>query len=512
MNPLLLCLSLLLASPLPWGAASANEAAPAASACPVAGDGLYPAPPAPAQDIAWNRWLLDCVPPLRHERGGRWPLVFWHGPQWEGVSDADLKAYAARGMVPTVRLVTGDIPRAQRLQRLGLPVIALEGKGRGWPYDQAGDAKLWALDLPPDAGIPDWWRREPDPLRLDLWARAADQLRGVLRAYQAAGVTLDAAWLDYEGHPSIQDYQALLAAPKARAKIPAGALATPQAFFAYRRQLWIQLMSAYVAGPIREFYPSASVTNWIHLLSSPEHPVLSWDNWNHPDLSATLFTATNPVAYGIDLAFQNTWPAGREPERASVDRTYMHILLREVSVDALNRALKAPYLHAVPWVARWVRDLDNRRTPVMSRAAYREALRHLWLRGTAAMQVFNPLRSSHPAEALAEVQDAVAVYDELLEWRDLLDHGEVMNYQVPGPDDQGLLWSGLRTADTALVRLYPLGQAAPKWLDLTIWPGQRVVLQVSAGGTSYRIERASAGAQPRVLRLPDPAAPAVQSR
>jgi len=507
MNPLLLFFALLSASSLPWGAAAAGALAPA---CPVAEDGLYPAPPAPAQEIPWNRWLLDCVPPLKHERGGRWPLVFWHGPQWDGISDADLEAYAARGMVPTVRLVTEDIPRALRLQRLGLPVIALEGKGGGWPYSEAGDAKLWALDLPPDPGIPERWRREPDPLRLDLWARAADELRGVLRAYQAAGVRLDAAWLDYEGSPSVLDYQALLAAPKARAKVPAAALATAQAFYVYRRQLWIQLMSAYVAAPIREFYPAASVANWIHLLSSPEHPVLSWDNWNHPDLSATLFTATNPADYGIDLAFVNTWPAGRVPERASVDRTYMHILLRESSMDAWNRAQKAPYLHAVPWVARWVRDLDDRRTPVMSRAAYREALRHLWLRGTAAMQVFNPLRESHPAEALAEVQDAVAVYDELLEWRDLLEQGEVMNYQVPGPDDQGLLWSGLRTADSALVRLYPLGEHAPKWLDLAIWPGQRVVLQVLPGGSSYRIERAAAGAPPRVLRLPDAAAPAVR--
>ena len=146
----------------------------------------------------------------------------------------------------------------------------------------------------------------------------------------------------------------------------------------------------------------------------------------------------------------------------------------------------------------------------MSRAAYREALRHLWLRGTAAMQVFNPLSKTHAAESLAEVQDAVAVYDEMLAWRDLLDHGEVLNYQVPGPDDHGLLWSGLRTANAALVRLYPLAKDGPKWLDLTIWPGQRVLLQVSAGGISYRVERASADAQLRVWRLPDPVAPAVR--
>lgn len=508
MNRVFLYLSLLLVALLPGSANSTDVHAPTKVDCPVAGEGLYPAPPAPApaKAIPWNRWLLECVPPLQHERGGRWPLIFWHGPQWKGASDEDLKAYAARGIVPTVRLEIDDIPRAQRLQHLGLPVIALEGKGGAWPYSEAGDPKRWALDLPPDANIPERWRREPDPLHLDLWAKAADHLREVMRAFQAAGVTLDAAWLDYEGAPSVLDYEALRAAPKARAKLPVAALATPQSFAVYRRQQWIQLMSAYVAAPIREFYPSASVANWIHLLSSPWHPARSWDNWHHPDLSATLFTATNPVAYGIDIAFLNISPAGREPDRAGVDRTYMHILLRQVSADAYNRAVKAPYLHAVPWVARWVRDLEDRRTPVMSRAAYREALRHLWLRGTAAMQVFNPLRDSHPGEALAEVQDAVTVYDEMLVWRDQLDQGEVMNYLVPSYDDRGVLWSGLRTADSALVRVYPLSEDAPASIELTVWPGQAVTLPVLHGGANYRIGRTADGAQAKVVPLTAPAA------
>lgn len=466
--------------------------------CPTVPEGLYPESAPLDGDIPWNRWLRDCVPPLTHDRAGRWPLVFWHGPQWEGVSDDDLKAFAARGMVPTVRLDPADITRALRLQKLGLPVIALEGKDRAWPYSLGGDPAGWTLDLPTDAELPAHWRREPDPLRLDLWAKGADQLRQVLAAFKAAGVRLDAAWLDYEGQPSVQDYDALLASTSARAKVPAAALASPQAFHAYRRQLWIQLMSAYVAAPIREFYPAISVTNWIAMLSSPVRPVLSWDNWRQPDLSATLFTATNPVAYGIDSAFWHVWPKGQAPEQASVDRAYLHLLLRQPSADAANRMRKAPYLPAIPWVARWVRDLGDKRTPMMSRAAYREALRHLWLRGTGAMQVFNPLRQDQPAESLAEVQDAVAVYDEMLDYADLLGQGEVMNFMVPAPDAQGLLWSGSRTGQKAVVRVFPLGSEAPKFLRLTIWPGEVVVLPVSPGGASFRIERRTGGEPPQV--------------
>lgn len=468
------------------------------ASCPELKEGLYPAAPVDAQvvakDISWNRWLLDCVPPLQHARGKRWPLVFWHGPQWHAVTDAELKAFADRGMVPTVRLNVADIPKALRLQRLGLPVIALEAKGVGWPYDLGGAAANWTLDLPPGKQIPDAWRHEPDPLRLDLWAKGADQLRTILHAYQVAGVNLDAAWLDYEGQPSVLNYQALLASTRARAKLPPAALATPEAFHAYRRQLWLQLMSSYVAAPIREFYPAASVTNWIVMLSSASRPVLSWDNWRQPDLSASLFTATNPVAYGVDSAFWSVWQAGHSPDQAGIDQVYMHLMLRQSSVDAANRAQQAPYLHAVPWVARWVRDLRDRQTPVMSRSAYREALRHLWLRGAAAMQVFNPLQAGHFAESLAEVQDAVAVYDELLPQRAVLDEPQVMNTTVPEPGQAGLLWSGLRDDQRALVRLYPVGATSKTPLQLVVWPQQTVVLpQPLSGGQTYLIERGEAG-------------------
>jgi hypothetical protein len=263
-------------------------------------------------------------------------------------------------------------------------------------------------------------------------------------------------------------------------------------------------MSSYVAAPIREFYPAASVTNWIAMLSSPIRPVLSWDNWRQPDLSATLFTASNPVAYGIDIGFWAVWPADRTPDQPSVDRAYLHLLLRQPSADAANRAIKAPYLHAVPWVARWVRDLADRQTPVMSRGAYREVLRHLWLRGTAAMQVFNPLRESHPAESLAEVQDAVAVYDELLGELAMLEAPQVMNFAVPAPDHTGLLWSGLRDERRALVRIYHPDGKAPATLQLAVWPDQSVSLPVpESGAQTYRVERGEADTPLRVTPLPD---------
>lgn len=493
----------------PVALASGRTAQNATQPCPVAAESLFPSSASSttkAETIPWNRWLRDCVPPLVHSRGKRWPLVLWHGPQWQaGVSDADLAAFAERGIVPTVRLTPKDIPKALKLQSLGLPVILLEAGGGTWPYSLGGRHSAWALDLPDNPALPAHWRNQPDPLRLDLWAKGADEIRAVLAAFKGAGVQLDAAWLDFEGQPSVQDYDALMASTEARAKLPAAAIATPQAFFAYRRQLWVQLMSSYVAAPIREFYPAASVTNWITMLSSAQRPVLSWDNWQQPDLSATLFTATNPVAYGIDSAFLTVWSRGQatKVDQVSVDRAYMHLLLRQPSADAANRAVKAPYLHAVPWVARWVRDLAHLQTPMMSRPAYREALRHLWLRGAAAMQVFNPLQPGHTAESLAEVQDAVAVYDEMLAYSALLDHGQVMSYVIPSVDHEGLIWSGLRGEDSAVIRVYAQGATVLSPLRLTVWAGQTVALPVPLGsGVTYQITRGRNGLPPTTVPIP----------
>src|SRR5690606_23946323 len=100
----------------------------------------------------------------------------------------------------------------------------------------------------------------------------------------------------------------------------------------------------------------------------------------------------NPIAYGSDVAFAYTRPRGRPLDREAVDAIYTHILLRQVSADAHARRLDAPHMESVVWVARWVRDILDRAYPVMSREAYREALRHIWLRGADAMMIFNPVR------------------------------------------------------------------------------------------------------------------------
>ena len=79
------------------------------------------------------------------------------------------------------------------------------------------------------------------------------------------------------------------------------------------------------------------------------------------------------------------------------------------------------------------------------------------------MQVFNEPRPARPEIAIEEIEDVVMVYDEMLEFRQFLDKGEVMNTDVPPLDYDGAIWSGLLLEDKAVVRAFTQGTKPAKF-------------------------------------------------
>lgn len=434
--------------------------------------------------LDWPRLIEGCVPHLQHDRGKRWPLMIWDVRSGEPFTEKTAKTLLERGIVAPVRLDVAAIPVAQQVQKAGAPVILLDARNGSWPYDLVGDPAKWALTFAKDAQVNEAWRRLPVPGRLEGWEMASQRLREILREFREAGVRVDAVWFDYENAPANIPFEAAKASREAGKEIPSSALANAEAFDRYRRQLWIQLLSSYIAAPVREVNPAASVTNWMAVLSSPEIPAPGWTNKPLPPTGPTLLSASNPVAYGVDQAFLALWDKELPTDRRDIDRAYLHLLLRQVSADAANRRRVAPQVDAVVWVARDHRILTDRTVPTMSRAAYREALRHLWLRGADAMQVYNGLRPGQSASALAEVQDAATVYDELLKHRDFLDQGEAMNLDTPAPQHDGGIWSGLRLGDHALVRAVSL-TGADATVEIGGWEGFSLPVTATPGGVTY---------------------------
>jgi hypothetical protein len=245
-----------------------------------------------------------------------------------------------------------------------------------------------------------------------------------------------------------------------------------------------------MAAPFAEIFPKCSTTNWMLVFSSLEHPVLHWNNSVIPPGTPSMVKATNPVAYG-NTVYWRCWRPEWPVDRLHVDRFYLNLLLRQMSMDELNKQDHAPEMQSIPWIARWCPDVSDDTIPMISREMYRECLRHMWLRGVDGMQIFNATRPGYEDIAQAEVKDAVTVYDEMLAWRRFLDDGVPVNFAVPAEQDEGVLWSGLRLGDEAVIRATSLN-GATQTLTCEPWPGAPVTLTATPAGTTTVVKRGHA--------------------
>ncbi|MBF0187144.1 MAG: hypothetical protein HQL50_04380 [Magnetococcales bacterium] len=513
-------------------ATSENHASSTEPTASKSADEQPDASPEPAPEpVDWLTLIREEVPPLRNPRGLRMPMIVWECCGRLPLDEADVRMLLDRGFTQFVRLVERDLATALALQKAGSPVIVMQGRLGEWPYDLAGEPEQWAHRYPePDTPeeesdktkqgddseqdsersdqkeeskdlIPKPWRKEPMPLRITGWQKAAEEFRAMLKRFKEAGVHLDAVWLDYENRPSGSDYRAAIASFDTQKRLPKGALASPRVYHHYTRQLWMGLLSAYIAAPFREFYPEVSITNWVATFSTPEYPALSWFGNAHPTSGPTLFNASNPIAYAIDLAWLHEWKSHYPMDRDHVDQYYMHVLLRQISADAYNRNRIAPSIRSYPWVARWVPEAGIDKAPVMSRRRYREALRHLWLRDVDGMQVFNSQRGDHWQMALAELQDAVQIYDEMLAFAPFLESGEPISFTSPRLLDDSPFWSGKRLGSYAVIRTVTLGPE-PSEVVLLPWPRHSVVLPATREGETFLLRKGKGGSVEMLKRWP----------
>jgi len=70
----------------------------------------------------------------------------------------------------------------------------------------------------------------------------------------------------------------------------------------------------------------------------------------------------------------------------------------------------------------------------------------------------------------------------------------VMNLAGPAVQDEGVLWSGLRLKEQAVVRLFSQGEGAAR-LELEVWPRLRIDLEAPTEGRTYVLERMDTGVE-----------------
>lgn len=438
----------------------------------------------PEPAFSWYDNILEKIPPLKHPRGSRWPLIAWEGFSFQPQPPEYYHQLLRRGLTQHIRLDTGMIDTALAIQAAGSPVIAMEGRSGAFPASLAGDSAVWAHQLDSEYRPKEYVR--PCPSIHTGWAKFADQHRNTLREFRDRGVHLDAVWADWEGDPLYGDdrYDQARHCQRCREVLPAKVLASPAVFDDYAARKFYELFATYYAAPVLEFYPKCSVTDWLAQPSTPEEPQLSWNGRQGHPIMPPLITAYNPTAYGAASWVWKDRPTSQWRDQEHVDQVYTNVLLRHVSLSGSLADRWAPEKELIPWVARWVSEAPETDFPVMSRPRYREVLRHLWLRGVAGMQVFSPRIRDFEAMALPELEDAVAVYDEMLEFREFLEHGEVLSYQLPSKRDKGVLWSGLRLGDRAVVRAFKQGGGKAKE-TVRPWRDSHFHVTASNPGKSY---------------------------
>ena len=454
---------------------------------------LYPTAGPDPDGFSWLEEITERMPPLTHDRGDRWPIIMWEGVGFEPLSAEIHQAMLARGLVQHIHMDTKMIETARALQEAGAPVIMMQGGGGTWRYSLGGPESEWEHQF--EAGYAPGKDRGPRPCphRYAGFVVKAGEVVEIMRAFKDAGVTVDGAWMDWEGEPYVGSaagdrYEQASHCIRCRAELPPDVIGDEDNYLDYCWRLSNELNGAYLALPVLQVFPQCAVTNWMCVYTTPERTVQHWtDRYLVPNIPHG-FTATNPVAYGNDKFFEAAWRDEFALDRAHVDQFYMHLMLRIVSDDAENRRHYGPLVKSFPWVARFCPDSNDPKIPMMTREAYRESLRHMWLRGVDGMQIFQPRRAGYFEIVKSEVYDVVAVYDEMLEYRDFLDRGELMCTDVPGKQDDGILWSGSRLEDRAVVRVCKQSRGKAK-LAIEPWPGTSIKLAATDEGTTYMLER-----------------------
>ncbi len=461
---------------------------------------LLPTPQDRAAQLKNDRWLDTIareIPRLKNDRDDRLPMILWHGVGFDPLSESEIAILGERGLCQHLQLSEAMIPAALSLQRAGMPVILMEGRTDSWPYSLAENPDDWAHQF--EAGFPQPWFGKDDAFewhgaclhKTAGWALMEQQTRTTLQKFRDAGVTVDAVWMDFEGdpYPWSHLFDQLQNCRRCRAELPPEIVNSKERWRDYCWQLYVRLYDQHFAKAVRDVFPDCLVTNWHVVRSTTENPVRYFVGQAFlPELRFQYFNATNPIAYASDSVWFERSTDKENASRQSVDQFFLHQMLQQVSTDALNR--QGSHIRCVPWVAR-VCKLQSRPespAPVMSRRMYREALRHLWLRGVDAMQIFNPLIEGHEEAALEEIVDAAGVYDEMLIDRRLLGDGEVMNFSLPDAGSPGIVWSGLRNRQQAVVRVVsPTDEVST--ISIECWPDQYETLEATGAGKTFRIRR-----------------------
>jgi hypothetical protein len=442
---------------------------------------------APVEMPAPIRAVLENTQPLANPRTGRLPLfVLPISQTLAGVDDASaeaaLRELNRRGIAYLVAWnphdFTNSVHEAIRIgrleQRLGMEV-AVDATTCLMSFYDGTEATLHVDDNGRPFAETSFGGRLGCPFTLQPRIPIiADRIERFGREYQRAGVGLDFVCADWEVDGPIEwngAWESSKRCRRCREAMPG--LADFRQFQRRLRAIRSGLERDAFAGPLRRAYPKVLVGNYgVH----PHDGFRYWYDYFEKEVppdagipfkadqraryrewadefSGTGFTFANPVLYTWYRLFN--WYDFEDADY----RWFYNLLLEGSSAGRFTPAVTP----LIPFVHCTTTDPPKSPDPNVHQldpAKYQELLWHLLLRGHDSFFLWCP-----PGELATEIRLVHGVYAESLAYRNFLDHGQPVSFEVPA--QPGPVVSGLRLGDRVLARRTEFGpNHAPRTLRL----------------------------------------------
>ena len=434
--------------------------------------------------------FLQFIHPMQHSTAGRLPLFVWFDPTgWGGTLALERQSgvlrqwidqMAVRGMVPLVNMdqpPEDAVALALTLQDAHQPIFLVFYQPDIIQSTTFKNVTIWSPGVDID-GTPKNWAL---PQQADGSLGAA-WMRQQLLPLQQAGVHLSGAWFDDERspYPWVPFWNAEKNDPRTAPYYPAGVLADLNKFRSYVLNLRSQLLSQVMADPIHQMFPGAIVGNF-GTVPSGTTSYVDPNGLVFPQSGLGTLDVSMPVYYTYGLNPNVYLKKGQVLTQSMSDAIVFQQYVTSAGTSGANSVGKTN--------VSWVAGTTPTATFPLSRATYREMLRHIWLRGANSMFLFGfgwPSLTGDQTTALNSLEDARAVYDEMLAYRPFLDQGTPMNLSPADINSPTPTWSGLKLGNQALVRTFSVpGQATQ--VTIQAFAGQSVTLDAPQDGATYLI-------------------------
>ena len=463
--------------------------------------------------------LRQHMPPLKHPRGDRWPIVLWTAME----EDAETwQASIDRGLSPSFRSCSTErgaealLPALKHFQAKGVPLVILP---QGWVQRAFRKPPFGTgcNHLPParpaartkehprahhDFTCPAWMYDNP---ALETHGRNARRVCEFLKQH---GIRPCAMWLDFETGVYLRNgaenedrlKQAMaeaLKCPRCLKRFGRDAMDTLVEYSALCEKARAHTYRVGLVDPVHAVFPGCHTGNFFaHPIrrQPPEpgrYPAYGW--------TASGFDVAQPRCYFIP-----GWGGNARNTQAEQDWNVFYYC-----VERFSRCAKVlePGEIMVPWVAYLWRNRNALRraragAPIATVDAHREMAIHTLMRGAESFAIFT---QKHPGDDLPKEYKRLAGrergpfllnvlgvqqgYDTMLAHHGLLRKGRVLNYAITGAyrqlDETCAVWSGVATDTTALVRTVTFGPELSKTIEIF---GKKIELPFRKRGQFFRID------------------------